>query len=61
MAGAGFDVTETEQWLDIPEIPFEKPAPPPIMAPGLPQDPNADPSQDLGATDNGEALGSGGA
>lgn len=49
MAGAGFDVTETEQWLDMPEIPFEKPAPPPIMAPGLPQDPSADPTQDSGA------------
>lgn len=46
MAGAGFDVTETEAWLDMPEIPYEKPAPPSIMAPGKPQDPNADPEGD---------------
>lgn len=60
MAGAGFDVSETEAWLDMPDIPFEKPVPPPIMAPGPAQDPNADPTQDPGA-DDGEALGGGGA
>lgn len=43
MVQAGFDPTETEEWLDMPEIPYEKPAPPPIMTPGQPQDPNADP------------------
>lgn len=45
MAGAGFDATETQQWLDVPEIPYTKPAPPPppvIAAPGK-ADPNADP------------------
>lgn len=56
MAQAGFDVTETEAWLDMPEIPYEKPAPPPIMTPGNLQDPNADPT-DPGAQQDGEAMG----
>ncbi len=61
MAGAGFDAAETLQWLDMPEIPYEKPAPPSIVqVHGAPQDPNVDSTQDPGAPD-GEALGSGGA
>jgi hypothetical protein len=51
MAGAGFDSVETLEWLDMPEISFEKPAPPPIMTPGGTQDPNAVPTQDPGASD----------
>ena len=56
MAQAGFDATETEAWLEIPEIPYEKPAPPPIMVPGAPQDPNAEPGEadDQGAEGPGE-------
>lgn len=46
MAGAGFDVPETQLWLDVPEIGYEKPAPPPMLDPngnGLnPDDPNTD-------------------
>ncbi len=49
MAGAGFDSVETLEWLDMPEISFEKPAPPPIMTPGSSQGPNVDPTQDPGA------------
>jgi HK97 family phage portal protein len=33
MAGAGFDATETQKWLDVPEIPYTKPEPPAIIAP----------------------------
>lgn len=36
MAAAGFDVTETQAWLDVPEIPYEKPEPAPIIMPGDP-------------------------
>jgi hypothetical protein len=36
MVGAGFDVAETEEWLDVPDITYTKPPPPP---PGLQQDP----------------------
>jgi HK97 family phage portal protein len=46
LADSGFDAIETEQWLDMPEIPYTKPAPAPIMTPGAPQDPNTDPMQD---------------
>jgi HK97 family phage portal protein len=67
MAGAGFDVTETETWLDVPEIPFTKPEPPPMIAPpgvdpkkpGLPDQgekktpPNADPKKQ----DDGQKVG----
>lgn len=49
MAGAGFDATETQQWLDVPEIPYEKPVPPPALAPAVPQDPSADPGVDPNA------------
>jgi HK97 family phage portal protein len=45
MAGAGFDATQTQQWLDVPEIPYEKPAPAPIMAPPGAQDPKVDPKE----------------
>lgn len=35
MAGAGFDVPATEEWLDLPAISFERPVPPaPILPPG---------------------------
>lgn len=46
MAAAGFDATRTQQWLDIPEIPYEKPAPPPVLAPVAPKDPQVDPKAD---------------
>jgi HK97 family phage portal protein len=46
MAGAGFDAAETQKWLDMPEISYEKPVPPPIMQPDGMQDPNADPVTD---------------
>lgn len=58
MVGAGFDATETEAWLEMPEIPYEKPAPRPIMAPGGPQDPNADPEE---TGNDGKTLGGSGA
>jgi HK97 family phage portal protein len=54
MAAAGFDTSETQQWLDIPEIPYEKPAPAPIMAPAVPQDPNV-PTEEVGP--DGEKVG----
>jgi HK97 family phage portal protein len=56
MVGAGFDATETESWLEMPEIPYEKPAPPPIMAPGAPQDPNADPNANPGDGEDDAAV-----
>ena len=34
MAGAGFDATETESWLEMPEIPYSKPVTPAPIAPG---------------------------
>lgn len=43
MAGAGFDAVETEQWLDVPEIGYEKPVPPPTLMPG--EDPKAVPGK----------------
>jgi HK97 family phage portal protein len=48
MAAAGFDATETQQWLDVPEIPYEKPAVAPIMAPVAPQDPGVDSGEKVG-------------
>lgn len=41
MAGAGFDATETQAWLDVPEIPFTKPEPKIVaVPPGSPLNPD---------------------
>lgn len=45
MAGAGFDATETQQWLDMPEISYEKPEPAPIIMPGAEGDTSPKPGQ----------------
>lgn len=45
MAGAGFDATETQQWLDMPEIAYEKPEPAPIIMPGESGDVSRKPGQ----------------
>lgn len=44
MAAGGFDAPATEEWLDMPEIGYERPAVPApvIMPPGANQDRNAD-------------------
>lgn len=42
MAGAGFEVADAEEWLGMPDIAFEKPAPPP--APVIPARPGGDPA-----------------
>jgi len=38
MTKAGYDSAEVLSWLGMPEIPYERPAVAPIMAPGMPQD-----------------------
>lgn len=45
MAAAGFDAPETQAWLDMPEIPYTKPEPAPIIMPGAEGDTSPKPGQ----------------